>query len=51
MLIVGKTGVGKTTLLHGLAGNKLKYSHLTKDYQPINNELLNKFKIGNTMMS
>ncbi len=36
ILIIGRTGAGKSTLITAMSGNPLTYSHETKDYRSTN---------------
>ena len=52
VLIIGKTGVGKSSLIQMIHGVKLHRSSGERSYQPLNPEnLLNEFKIGDQQLS
>ena len=38
-MIIGETGVGKSTLLVGLSGYKIVLDPKTKDYQPLDEKI------------
>ncbi len=51
VILLGFTGVGKTTTLHGLSGHQLMYDYESKDFRCKDPILSSLFKIGNVMMS
>jgi putative ribosome biogenesis GTPase RsgA len=36
IVLIGDTGVGKTTLINGFSGFKIVYNHQTRDFRPLN---------------
>jgi hypothetical protein len=51
IIVIGPTGVGKTSFIHGASDHPLVYSAKTQDYRSLDPQFSELFKIGDTMTS